>query len=202
MCDLIIIGGGGHAKVIADIAVFNDYNVRGFLDDNISAEEFFGYRRLGSICDCIKYQECFFVIAIGNNKIRRSIAEKYNTLNYATLIHPTACIGSEVQIGAGTVVMPNTVINASAKVGEFCIVNSGAVIEHECCIGDFTHLSPNCTVCGVSKIGNNCWLGAGSTINNVLSICDDVILGSGAVVIKDITKGGTYVGVPAKITKR
>ena len=201
MRDLIIIGGSGHAKVIADIAILNGYNIRGFLDDNENIECFFGCKRLGSICDCVKYEDCCFIVAIGNNKIRRSISEKYNTLNYITLVHPSACIGSDVEIGVGTVVMPSVVINASTKIGDFCIVNSGAIVEHDCCIGDFTHISPKCTVCGVTIIGSNCWLGAGSTIKNVITICDDVTIGLGAVVVKEITKGGTYIGVPAKLIK-
>lgn len=198
MCDLIIIGGGGHAKVISDIAKLNGYKVRGFLDDNCEIEEFLGYRRLGNVADCVGFSDCCFVIAIGNSKIRREIAESYPNLNYITLIHPSAVIGSNVKIEKGTVVMPCAVINTCAEIGEFCIVNTSAIVEHDCVIGKFTMLAPNCTVCGLTKIGRDCFIGAGSTIKNVLNICDSVTVGLGAAVVKDITKPGTYIGVPAK----
>ncbi len=198
MCDLIIIGGGGHAKVIADIAIQSGYTIRGFLDDNCEIEAVLGYCRLGSVADCVNFTDCSFIIAIGNGKIRRMIAEKYPQLDYVTLIHSSAVIGSEVKIGKGTVVMPLSVINACAEIGEFSIVNTAAVVEHDSIVGDFTMLAPNCTVCGLTKIGSNCFIGAGSTVRNVLSICDNVTVGLGAAVVKDITEEGTYVGVPAK----
>lgn len=201
MSDLIIIGGGGHAKVVADIATLNGYKIRGFLDDNTDVEKILNYNRLGNVSDCIKYGDCSFVIAIGNNLVRRNIFEKYSNFEYVTLIHPSVCIGSGVEIGEGTVIMPGAVVNACTKIGKCCVINSGAVVEHDCTIGDFTLIAPNSTVCGVTSIGSNCWLGAGCTVNNVLGICDNVTLGSGAVVVSDITTAGTYVGVPAKMLK-
>ncbi len=198
MSDLIIIGGGGHAKVIIDIAKQNGYNVLGFLDDDIKVCELLGYKRLGSISDCVNYSsEVSFFIAIGNNKIRKEIFSKYS-LNYATLIHPSAIIGPSVSIGEGTVVMAGVVINASAKIGKHSIVNTACVVEHDVVIGDFTMLAPHSTVCGFTKIGSDCWIGAGVTVNNVIKICDGVTIGSGGVVIKDIEKAGTYAGVPAR----
>ncbi len=198
MCDLIIIGGGGHAKVIADIATLGGYKIRGFLDDDIGVEKMLCYGRVGKVDDCTNFTDCSFVIAIGNGKIRRMIAEKYPDLHYVTLIHPSAVIGSEVKIGKGTVVMPGAVINACAEIGDFSIVNTGAVVEHDSVVGDFTMLAPNCTVCGLCKIGSDCFIGAGSAIKNVLNICDNVTIGVGAAVVEDITEAGTYVGVPAK----
>lgn len=197
MRNLIIIGGGGHAKVVADIAIQTGYNVLGFLDDNSDVCELLGFSRLGNIADCVNYgKEVVFVIAIGNNKIRKEIFSKYD-LNYVTLIHPTAIIGPQVSVGAGTVVMAGAVINASAKIGVQSIINTACVVEHDVVIGDFTMLAPHSTVCGFTKIGNNCWVGAGATINNVIKICDDCIIGAGATVIRSIEKAGTYVGTPA-----
>lgn len=202
MSDLIIIGGGGHAKVIADIASLNGYKIRGFLDDNAAVEKLLEYKRLGNVCDCLRYADCCFIIAIGNNAIRRSIAEKYSNLDYVTLIHPGAYIGSDVRIGKGTVLLPGAIVNACTLIGNGCVINSGAVVEHDCEIGDFTLVAPNSTICGMTKVGSDCWIGAGSIVNNVLSISDNVTVGSGAVVVKDITEPGTYVGVPAKILKK
>ena len=201
MSDLIIIGGGGHAKVIADIATETGYKILGFLDDNPDISKLLCHSHLGGINDAAKFADkAEFVIAIGNNNMRKTISEKFN-LKFATLVHPTAIIGSEVEIGDGSVVMANAVINACAKIGSHCIVNTAAVIEHDCTIGDFTHISPNATLCGTVKIGNNCHIGAGATVINNITICPDCIIGAGAIVIKDIESAGTYVGIPAKTIK-
>ncbi len=201
MHNLIIIGGGGHAKVIADIASLNGYKILGFLDDSPNITKLLDFDKLGKIEDAPLYADkAQFIIAIGNNAVRKEIAEKYN-LNFATLVHPSAIIGSQVEIGKGTVVMPAVVINSSSKIGEHCIINSASVIEHDNIIGDFTHISPNATLCGTVKIGDGCHIGAGATIINNLTVCNNCIIGAGAVVTKNIEKSGTYVGVPAKSIK-
>lgn len=201
MSDLIIIGGGGHAKSIADLAQKSGYNVIGFLDDNESAMYMLSINRLGKVSDCEKFADkASFVIGIGNNETRKKIYDSHK-LNYVTLIHPSAVIASDVTLGEGVVVLAGAVINADTKIGKHTIINTGAVVEHDCVIGEFTMIAPHATVCGFSKIGNNCWLGAGSVANNVISIYDNVIVGSGAVVVKNIEEAGTYVGVPARKIK-
>lgn len=201
MHDLIIIGGGGHAKVIADIATLNGYKILGFLDDNPAITKLLDFDKLGKIEDAPLFADkAQFIIAIGNNAVRKEIAEKYN-LNFATLVHPTAIIGSQVEIGEGSVVMPSVVINSSSKIGEHCIINSASVIEHDNIIGDFTHISPNATLCGTVKIGDGCHIGANATVINNISICDNTIIGAGTVVIRNIEKSGTYIGIPAKVIK-
>lgn len=202
MRSLIIFGAGGHAKVVADIALKNEYKIAGFLDDSTDIGEVLGYSVLGRVADCLKYADEYdFIIGIGNNQVRKRIFETYSELNYITLIHPTACVGIDVEVGLGTVVMPGAVINTGARIGNFCVVNSCAVVEHDCTVGEFTLLAPNSTVCGCVKIGGNVWLGAGSSVNNGLNICDGVTVGSGGVVVKNIEVPGTYVGVPVKVLK-
>lgn len=197
MSKLVIFGAGGHAKVIADIALKNGYEIAGFLDDNDSVKEVLGYPVLGKIADCIKFKDtCVFAIGIGNNAVRKMIFEKYSDFEYPTLIHPSACVGIETKIGKGTVVMPLVVVNACAEIGDFTVLNSGCVVEHDCRVGDFTLIAPNTTLCGVVSVGNSVWMGAGSSVNPTVKICDNVIVGSGGVVTKDITEPGTYVGVP------
>lgn len=201
MSNLIIIGGGGHAKVVADIALLNGYKILGFLDDNPDITKLLDFDRLGRIDDAHLFADkAEFMLAIGNNSIRKNIAEKFS-LNFATLIHPTAIIGSQVKIGKGTVVMASAVINSSAKIGEHCIINSASIIEHDCTIGDFTHISPNATLCGTTRIGDTCHIGAGATVINNKCICDNTIIGAGAVIIEDIEATGTYIGFPARKIK-
>lgn len=203
---VVIIGAGGHAKVIADIIKKSGDIIYGFLDDNkaIGEKVIEEYKILGKIDECMHFQEMnkqlYFVIAIGNNYIRKSIYEEYR-LNYYTAIHPTAVIGMQVNIEQGTVVMANACINSNATIGKNCIINTGAIVEHDNIIEDYVHISPNDTLCGTVKVGAFTHIGAGTVIKNNISITSDCIIGAGATVVKDIEEKGTYVGIPAKKIK-
>ncbi len=200
---VVIIGAGGHAKVIADIIEKSGDEIVGFLDDNkkkgtnIIKE----YKVLGDFNNrfplAIANSDYEFIIAIGDNKKREEISHSPN-LKFYTAIHPSAQIGLDVEIKEGTVVMANSCINSSAKIGKHCIINTGAIIEHDNIIEDFVHISPNVALGGTVKIGKNTHVGIGSTIKNNITICENCKIGAGAVVVKDIEKEGTYIGVPAK----
>lgn len=195
MSDVIIIGASGHGKVIADIVEKCGDKVFAFLDDDTSKA---GVE--GKISECVNYPDKKFIIAIGNNAIRRKIAEEYD-LNYYTAIHPTAVIGKDVAIGEGTAIMAGTVINPSTVIGKHCIINSGSVVEHDNRLADYVHLSPNATLCGTVTVGENTHVGAGVTVKNNTSITSDCIIGVGAAVVSDITESGIYLGVPARKVK-
>lgn len=199
---VMIIGASGHGKVIADIVHKSGDKVIGFLDDDPAKKEVNRIPILGKVEDIEQYKKdnCF-IIGIGNNQIRKEIAENNLELNYYTAIHPTAVIGEGVYIGNGTAVMAGAVINADANIGEHCIINTSAVVEHECMIGDYTHVSPQACLCGNVRVGEECHIGAGTTIINNQSITANVVFGAGCVVIKSMKQKGTYVGVPAKLIK-
>lgn len=193
--DLIIIGAGGHAKVIADMALKLNYNILGFLDDNQTGEVL-GYPILGKVCEAVNYS-ALYVIAIGNNVIRKKIAEQYK-IEYVTLIHPSAQIGLEVEIGKGTIVMTNAVINSNSRIGNHSIINTAAIVEHDNIIGDYVHISPNATLCGTVKIGDGAHIGAGAVVKNNITIAENVTVGIGAAVVKNIEESGVYIGVPVR----
>ena len=196
---LVIIGASGHGKVIADIALKNGYEIVGFLDDNDSLQEICGFPVLGSIKNVCQYKEnCEFVIAIGNNEIREKIATTYD-VKWATLIHPSAIIGMQVQIGEGTVIMANAVINPCVTIGRHCIINTGAIVEHDNAIEDYVHISVGVKLAGTVFVGHNTWIGIGAVVSNNLRICDNCVIRAGAVVVDNIDKSGNYQGVPAKI---
>lgn len=189
---VIIIGASGHGKVVADVIRASGDDVYGFLDDDTLKEGV-----IGPISACTKYLDKWFVIAIGNNKIRRKIAEKYQ-LNYYTAIHPTATVSDSVNIGQGTVVMAKAVINADSVIGKHCIINTASVVEHDNLIEDYVHISPNATLCGTVFVGENSHIGAGVVVKNNIKICSDITVGIGAAVVSNIEKKGIYVGIPAK----
>ena len=213
MKKIIIIGSGGHAKVVADIILTRekelneDLKIIGFLDDNfknLRYDNIFNIPILGdlnNIDNFSKNEDYFFIIAIGSNEVRKKISEKYKELNYYTAIHPRSVISREVEIGSGTVVMANVVINPASTIGRHCIVNTSSVIEHDNKLGDYVHISPNATLCGGVSIDDNSWVGAGSVVRQQIHIGKDVIVGANSVVVKDIEDNCIVVGNPAKKIK-
>ena len=195
---VVILGAGGHAKVIADIVLKSGDTLLGFLDDRAVGKVYGEYAVLGTIADCVKYaDEACFIIGIGNNAIRRRIAEQY-ALDWYTAIHPSAQLALGATVGEGTAVMANAVINSDTTIGKHAIINTAAVVEHDNSVGDFVHVSPHATLCGVVTVGDNTQIGAGATVIHVTNVCADCMIGAGAVVAKDIMEAGTYVGVPAR----
>lgn len=196
---LVIIGASGHGKVIADIARLNGYQEILFLDDDQSKKKNGIYDVVGTTQDIDQYKEQYdFIVAIGNNEIRKKITEQLDDKNIIqpVLIHPSAVIDPTVKIAAGTVVMANVVINADTKIGKGSIINTAATVDHDGNIGDFVHISPGVHIAGTVQIGKNTWVAIGASIINNLTICSHCIIGAGSVVIKDIKEQGTYVGVP------
>ncbi len=198
---LVIIGAGGHGKVVADIAVKSGYKDIVFLDDNATGD-CLNFPIVGAT---VKLKELDdgrtdFVIAVGNNKIRKRIADTYS-ISWTTLIHPKACLGMETQIGEGTVVMAGAIINPGASVGTHCIVNTGAVIEHDNVLKNYVHVSPNAALGGSVHVGEGTHIGIGAIVKNNIEICSDCVIGAGAVVVHDIKEQGTYVGVPSRKIK-
>lgn len=201
--NVVIIGASGHGKVIADIIVSNGNFVKGFLDDadDIQGKSIVGFPVLGKVEDYKKYENCEFVIAIGNHYIRKNISESID-VKWHTAIHPKAVVSNlDTSIDEGTVIMANAVVNPSAKIGKHCIINTGAIVEHDNVLGDYVHLSPNATLSGTVKIGESTHIGVGASVLNNTTICNDCVVGAGAVIVNDITEIGTYVGVPARKIK-
>lgn len=197
--NVIILGTGGHGKVIADIVLCSGDQIIGFLDDNAENKLFLGFPVLGRCKDYIKFPDAEFIVAIGNGAIRKKLVDRMSDVRWYTAIHPSACISTlDVSIGGGSAVMPNAVVNAGAKIGCHCIVNTGSVVEHDNTLSNYVHIAVGAKICGTVRIGEETWIGAGATVRNNLSICSQCMIGAGAVVVKDIVQAGTYVGIPAK----
>jgi len=155
LAELIIIGMGGHSKVVTDIARLNGYKILGYLDDKEPVDRGMYLGRVETLPRWVR-DGVSFVIAIGNNLVRKAIVEKYEGLGleYVKLVHPAAIIGSGVEIFGGSVVMPGAIINADAKIGEHVIVNTGAVIDHDCVVRDFVHVAQGAVLAGGVTVGS------------------------------------------------
>ncbi len=201
MKDLVIIGAGGHGRVIADIAQkLGIYETISFLDDG-NAKEIMGLPIVGKTSDVEKYVNTADIfVAIGNSKVRGDFIERLLAMgaNIPTLIHPSAAIGACVEIDVGTAIMAGAVINPCSRLGKGVILNTCSSIDHDCTIGDYAHISVGAHLAGTVIIGAHTWVGIGAVVKNGIDICGNCTIGAGAVVVKDITEEGTYIGVPAR----
>lgn len=200
---VVIIGAGGHAKVVADIVLCCGDEVVGFLDDDSSKlgkKVYKNYEVLGVLHDYVRYEDCEFVIAVGDNYTRERIKNKMS-VNWYTAIHPSAVVADTVKIGVGTVVMAGAIINSDAVIGNHCIINTGVTVDHDNVVEDYVHISPGAHLAGNVKVGEHSWVCIGASVINDVTICRDVIVGAGATVVKDISESGTYVSTPARRIK-
>ena len=198
MKKLIIVGASGHGKVVADIALLNGYEEIVFIDGNPDVKTCAGFPVVGDESVVSEIDGDLFV-AIGNNATRKRIMEKFSDRSFSVLIHPTAVIARDAQIGKGTVVAAGVVVNPNVKIGRGCIVNTSSSIDHDCVVGDYVHIAVGARLCGTVCVGDETFIGAGVTIINNTSICSGCTIGAGASVIKNIEDKGTYIGIPARL---
>jgi len=199
---LLIIGASGHGRVVADIALkLNKWKSIAFLDDDETIKSSMGIEVVGKSSDAIKHlTDCDIFVGVGNNVLREKIQERLEVegATIPTLIHPNAVIGQDVELKSGVVVMAGVVINCCTQIGKGSIINTGATVDHDNLIEDFVHISPGVHLAGTVKIGKGSWLGIGSVVSNNIKITSRCKFGAGAVVVKDITEPGTYIGIPVR----
>lgn len=194
----ILIGGGGHARVVSSIieaeetsqleAVF-DLNPKIKTLDGVSV-----YQKYSSDL----FPDASAIIGIGDNRIRKQLAQTINHV-FGVLIHPSASLDRLSSVGEGSVVMHRAVIQRGTRIGKHGIINTASSIDHDCVLGDFVHIAPNATLCGEVVIGDQTFIGAGAVVLPQIKIGKRVTVGAGSVVTKNIPDGATVVGNPGKI---
>lgn len=200
------MGYSGHAYVILDIALANNYNVRGYFDKKEATFNPYKLPYLGdeSTIDITNIVKSSYIFpAMGSNSVRKKLitfAKDYG-LNQVKLIDSSAWVSPHACIGSSSVVAPNAIVNSLAEVGDGCIINSGAIIEHECKIGDFSHIAPGAVLAGNITLGTLAFVGANAVIKQGITVGDNVTIGAGSVVLKDIPNGEVWAGNPAKRIK-
>jgi len=207
---IVLIGGGGHCKVVISILKkLDNFEIAGIVDINKAGSLISGIKIIGTdddLKDIYKSGIQNALITVGSTKDN---IKRYRLFNMAreigykfpVIISPEAIVDESVKIDEGTVIMPGSIINIDSFIGKNCIVNTGAIIEHDCKIGNHCHIAPGVHISGAVNIGELNFLGIGVTIIQEIKIGKNVTIGAGSVVIKDIPNNVIAVGNPAKIIK-
>lgn len=207
----MIWGASGHARVVADIVrLQGDYEIVGFLDDvnpqrrNI---EFCGAKILGGQEQLERLRRAkvkTLIIAIGDCQARLNLSEfaREKKFHFATAIHPSATVASDVEVGVGTVVAAGAVASAASKIGDNAIINTCASVDHECRIGEGVHIAPGARLASRVTVGRGSWVGIGSIVKERVRIGKNSIVGAGAVVLEDVPDNVVAYGSPAKVVRK
>lgn len=208
---LLIWGGGGHGKVVADLIRTLGHRIAGFVDADpdklghcvepgggrVVLSEDALLNHLGTRAE-LPDGITGVALAIGDNAVREQRLLQLGDCVAHALVHPSAVISPSARIGRGSVVFALAVINADTRIGAGAIINTGAIVEHDCHLGAAVHLSPRATLAGIVRVGDRSWIGSGATVIPGLEIGDDAVIGAGAVVIRNVSDGLVVAGVPAK----
>lgn len=202
---IIIVGAGGHASSVANVAQSAGYDIVAFVDKNKAGQNFMG-RDVVAECSAIESWFNFFLaIAIGDNFTRQHVYQDLNaccpTLKYPVLVHRSATISNYSKIGAGTIVMPGALVGPNSVVGKFCLLNTRSSIDHDTTMLDFSSLAPGAVTGGKVSIGLRSNVAIGATLINGVSIGDDTIVGANSLLNSNLPDNVVAYGHPAKIVR-
>jgi len=197
--ELLLIGCGGHSKVVTDIAESQGYSNITYLNTFGHSDRFLGRRAVRK--EPSGYNGSFFV-AIGDNNTRQSITEDFLMKNpnakLISLIHPSSVVSKNSLIGHGVAIMPLCVINHSTRIGDGVIVNTRSSIDHDSNLDDFSSVGPGVSMGGNVNIGKRSAISIGATVKHGVRIGKDVIVGASSLVLSDIEESCIAYGLPAK----
>lgn len=205
----VILGGGGHARVLIDaLQLINQVELYGVLvpDESLWSSDIFGVPVLGGddlLPGLADQGVDSFVVglgSVGDSRIRQRLFH-YGLdqgLDVLSVRHPTAILSPHARLGRGSQFLPGSIVNAGAVIGENVIINSGAIIEHDCQIGDHVHVATGAHLSGTIQVGEGAHIGTGAVVRQGIKIGENAIVGAGAVVVKDVLPDTCVVGVPAR----
>ncbi len=204
MTDVAIVGAGGHAKVVADIVKLDpEASLVGFLDDRqeMHGKTVLGLTVLEGLATWLSRRDtddCALLVAIGDNRTREAVASEIRSAGrrFFTAVHPSAQIGTGVEIGEGSVLMANTAVNAEAVIGQHVIINTNASVDHDSVVEDFAHISPGASLAGTVTVGRGAHVGTGASVTPGVVVGEWSTVGAGATAAKDVKPHTTVVGRP------
>lgn len=196
---LALIGGGGHAMVVAEAAIAQGYDLLGFYDDDPGAGLGSLAARLGGFHDLHLLGDTPRIIAVGTVSTRRGLID---TLHgpFRTVIHPSAILSPSAELGEGVFVGPLAVVHARARVGNHAILNTASIVEHDCAIGVNVHIAPSAALGGNVRVAPDTLVGIGAKLIPGTRVGTRSVVGAGSVVLGAVGDDRTVVGVPAHET--
>lgn len=207
----ILLGAGGHAKVLADLLLSQGEQIKGItnIDKSLYGKNvFFDIPVLGPDEAVLQYSpdSVELVNALGSIRtthMREKLFQYFFSKGYSfpNLIHPTAFIGKAVQLGAGVQLMAGAYLQTGAKIADNVIVNTGALVEHDCGISAHAHIASRAVLAGGVCIGERTHVGAGAVVIQGLSIGKDCTIAAGAAIIRNVADNATVAGVPGRIVR-
>jgi sugar O-acyltransferase (sialic acid O-acetyltransferase NeuD family) len=200
---ILILGAGGHAKVVADILLARGEVVAGLLDDAPARWRTMqlGVPVLGAIDSWREHDPTGLVIGIGDNRARRDVAARLGAAaqdRWRSAVHPAATLAPSVRLGRGVVVAAGVVVNPDAELGDHAIVNTAASVDHDCVVGAYAHIAPGARLAGGVTVGAGALVGIGAVVLPGCAIGAWAVVGAGAVVARDIPPNVVAKGVPAR----
>lgn len=207
---VLILGAGGHGRVVLDILVqAGRHQIVGFLDNNpaILGRRIDGLPVYGATGDLQRFAReldaAAAIVAIGDNGTRRGLAREVDTLGIELIsaIHPSATLARNAAIGRNVVIAAGAVVCSNCQIGDSVILNTGCIIDHQTMIGEGTHICPGVRIAGRVKVEPGVFVGVGATVIPKVTLGCECIVGAGAVVIEDVPPLATVVGVPARQIK-
>jgi UDP-perosamine 4-acetyltransferase len=207
---VVIIGAGGHGRVVLDILrTEGRYDPIGFVDADtrLTGTSVSELAVLGptNILPKLRQQQrvAHAIVAIGDNRTRQryTAAVQAEGFELVSAIHPTAFVSPTARLGRNVVICPNASVITEARLGDSVIVNTGAIVEHECELAEAVHVAPGACLAGRVRVGACAFIGIGAQVIQCLAVGEGATVGAGAVVVEDVPDGATVVGVPARVVK-
>lgn len=201
---LAIIGGGGHACVVAEAAILSGWTIIGHIAPESGTDPLLG-TWLGDDTKLIEVLDQKILLAIGigfvtsqGAQMRAGLMSRIVVDCLATIIHPSAMVSPSSQIDAGGFIAAGSIIGTGARLDVGVLVNSAAVIEHHCHIGCNSHVATGAHLAGAVTTGRDVLVGAGAVVRQSLSIGDSTVIGAGSVLLENAAAGTVWVGNPAR----
>ena len=209
MKPVVLLGAGGHARVLRSLLSMQHRQIEAVLDDNSALHGkrigHTGLKVAGGLDQITRYQPngVELINAIGSAHrptARQAVYERMIGQGYtfATLCHHKAVVACEAFIEPTSQIMASATIQAGAQVYANTLINTGAIIDHDTTIGEHTHVAPGATVCGGVTIGPGCHIGAGATVIQGITLGEGVVVGAGATVLCDVPEKLIVAGTPAR----